>query len=764
MGWFGQSSQQSSELVLAALNKSQAIIEFDPSGQILTANSNFLTAMGYQLNEIQGQHHRMFVDNEYSKSNDYQNFWARLNNKEFVSDAFLRFGNGGKEVWIQALYNPVVDDNGKLLKIIKFATDISQQKQREQQAQETAKIARALDICQANVMLADNDLVICYVNDENKKMLKSRETELKTVFPNFNVDSLLGTCVDIFDSNPSHQRQMISALKESYTTHIKASGLTFRLIATPWLGLDNDRLGTVIEWLDVTEQIAQEKKEKRLASENKRIKLALDKCQASVMMADTDLNIVYLNDSVQEMMSHNEATLKTALPKFNAQALVGTCVDDFHQNPAHQRSMLEKLDKVYKTRLPVAVLIFDLIATPVFGDEGERLGTVVEWDDITEQLKQQEEGSKVASENARIKVALDKCQTNVMMADEDLNIIYLNDAVTKMFRKNEDKLQTVLPRFKVDSLIGTCVDDFHKNPAHQRGMLSKMKEAYDTRLSIAGLSFDLIASPVYGDECERIGTVVEWNDITEELAKQEDQAIANEKSRIRQALDSVSNNTMIANEHNEIIYMNNAINGMMNTAEADIKKVLPNFDAGNLVGQKMDVFHRNPAHQHRVIENLASTYKTQISVGARTFSLIANPILTPSGERMGTVVEWGDRTAEVAIEKEIDKLVDNASSGDLTKRVDTSDKDGFFKGLGDGLNRLVGVCEGVISDTVEMLDAMAHGNLTKRIEGDYEGTFDKLKEDANATVTNLTEIIARVNQSANTVASGLMKLLKATPT
>ncbi|WP_111978959.1 methyl-accepting chemotaxis protein [Algibacillus agarilyticus] len=738
-----------------AISKSQAVIEFDLEGNILTANDNFTSTVGYSLSEIQGRHHSLFVEPEYAQSTEYKEFWQRLNRGEFVSGDFKRIGKGNKEVWIKASYNPIFDMSGKPFKVVKYATDITEQKKSDVKAKQTADLANALNVCQANVMIADNDLNIVFVNDENMKMLKSREVELKTVLPNFNADSLVGTNVDIFHKNPSHQRTMLKALAQPYTTHIKAGNLTFRLIATPWHSLEGERIGTVVEWLDMTEELAHKDALAKIAAENARIKAALDKCQANVMMADNDLNIVYLNDSVQAMMQHNQAQLQTVLPRFNANDLIGTCVDDFHKNPAHQRSLLAGLTDVYQTRLSLAGLTFDLIATPVFDDEGARLGTVVEWDDVTAAIAKQALDDKLAADNARIKIALDRCQANVMMADNDLNIIYLNESVADMMQRNEAQLKTALPSFNASQLIGTCVDSFHKKPAHQRGMLEALKDVYKTKITVAGLTFNLTATPVFDEKNNKLGTVVEWDDITEALVlSTEQKRLADENSRVKQALDNVTTNTMIANADNEIIYMNSAIHSMMRTAENDIRQALPNFDANNLLGQKMDVFHKNPAHQHRLIESLSATFATEINVGARRFSLVANPIVSDEGSRIGTVVEWGDRTAEVSIEKEIDHLVESAVAGDLSIRIKTDDKSGFFEGLSTGLNRLVGVCEGVINDTVEMLDAMAHGNLTKRIEGDYQGGFGKLKEDANATVTKLTEIIARVNQSANTVASG----------
>jgi methyl-accepting chemotaxis protein len=110
---------------LAAISRSQAVIEFTPEGAILTANENFLTVLGYRLEEIKGQHHRMFVDPTYANSASYSQFWDRLRNGEFVADMFQRVGKGGKPVWIQASYNPIIDMNGKVCKVVKFATDVT---------------------------------------------------------------------------------------------------------------------------------------------------------------------------------------------------------------------------------------------------------------------------------------------------------------------------------------------------------------------------------------------------------------------------------------------------------------------------------------------------------------------------------------------------------------------------------------------------------------------------------------------------------------
>ena len=110
---------------LEALSRAQAIIEFTTNGEVITANENFLAAVGYRLEEIRGQHHRLFVEPAYGRSAEYEAFWSRLRHGECESAEFKRFGKGGREIWIQASYNPIFDLNRKVIKVVKFATDVT---------------------------------------------------------------------------------------------------------------------------------------------------------------------------------------------------------------------------------------------------------------------------------------------------------------------------------------------------------------------------------------------------------------------------------------------------------------------------------------------------------------------------------------------------------------------------------------------------------------------------------------------------------------
>lgn len=134
------------EAQVAALHRVQAVIEFALDGTILQANENFLQAMGYRLEEIQGKHHSLFVDPEQARSAGYRDFWARLGRGEYDAGQYRRFGKNQREIWIQASYNPVLDRQGRPYKVVKFATDITAQKL---QAADSAGQLAAIDKSQA---------------------------------------------------------------------------------------------------------------------------------------------------------------------------------------------------------------------------------------------------------------------------------------------------------------------------------------------------------------------------------------------------------------------------------------------------------------------------------------------------------------------------------------------------------------------------------------------------------------------------------------
>ncbi|MGF6694240.1 methyl-accepting chemotaxis protein [Metapseudomonas resinovorans] len=244
--------------------------------------------------------------------------------------------------------------------------------------------------------------------------------------------------------------------------------------------------------------------------------------------------------------------------------------------------------------------------------------------------------------------------------------------------------------------------------------------------------------------------------ITQAIDKVRDQLssaaqAASENIRIKSALDNCSTNVMIADGERNIIYMNKTVTSMLQNAEADLRKALPSFSVSKLLGGSIDQFHKNPEHQKRLLATFTSTFRAQIEVGGRTFGLVANPVISDSGERLGSVVEWADRTLEVNVEREVAGLVGAAANGDFSKRINEEGKTGFILNLATGLNQLVDTADKGLKDVSRMLGALAKGDLSQSISADYQGTFGELKDYSNETAQSLSRMLGQIREAADTI-------------
>ena len=158
------SNESNARGLMLALDRSLALIRFSPDGTIMTANDNFLKVMGYRLEDIQGKHHSIFVDADYARSSEYKEFWVKLRKGEFDSGEYKRFGKGGREVWIQATYNPVFDRNGNMREVVKVASDVTARKLEEAeyagQIAAIKKVQAVISFSMEGTILDANDLFL----------------------------------------------------------------------------------------------------------------------------------------------------------------------------------------------------------------------------------------------------------------------------------------------------------------------------------------------------------------------------------------------------------------------------------------------------------------------------------------------------------------------------------------------------------------------------------------------------------------------------
>jgi methyl-accepting chemotaxis protein len=369
-----------------------------------------------------------------------------------------------------------------------------------------------------------------------------------------------------------------------------------------------------------------------------------------------------------------------------------------------------------------------------------------------------EAAQKQAIEAGIIKRALDVSATAVMIADSHFAISYTNQSLAKMMQTVEAEMRKALPQFDSQQLIGSSIDRFHQNPQQQRQLLQNLTSTHKSDLRIEGLTFDLKASPIRGPQGEFLGTVVEWNNITEQLAKlQAEKAINDTNARIKQALDNSSTATLISDAEDIVIYVNDAMRGLTRQYQPQFNTQIANLSEHSWIGQSLAPLHHQLDGESQSLAARQSA-KRQFALKTASFSTQSNPILNADGEMLGRVIEWRDRTQEIQTENEIDDLIKSASNGDFRKVLPLDGKTGFLRTISEGLNRLTSTVNVALEEIVMLFSAMSQGDLTKRIRKDYAGEFAILKSNANTTVDKLNQLLLRIHEAAHNISRNASEL------
>lgn len=231
---------------------------------------------------------------------------------------------------------------------------------------------------------------------------------------------------------------------------------------------------------------------------------------------------------------------------------------------------------------------------------------------------------------------------------------------------------------------------------------------------------------------------------------------AGENQRLHYALDSVSAPVTVADTGGRFIYVNDAAIAMFRNALDDLRQALPGFDPAQLLGGNVEMF-QIPGLAAK-LPGLSGTLVDEATIGGHTFKWAASPIFDEARQRLGTAFEWADRTDELNVEHAVMGLVEKAAKGDLSQRIATENLHGFFQRLGDGVNLLVERTGSGLSEVEQVLQAVAEGDLTEQVQGDYEGTFAQLKASTNHTVEQLKQLLITISEAADAINTGAREI------
>ncbi|MBT5027374.1 MAG: methyl-accepting chemotaxis protein [Nitrospinaceae bacterium] len=448
--------------------------------------------------------------------------------------------------------------------------------------------------------------------------------------------------------------------------------------------------------------------------------------QISSMMENAPVNVIFCDPIDFKINYINPASVKTLktieqhLP-IRADQMMGQCIDIFHKNPAHQRKLLsDPRNLPYNAQIQVGPEVLDLLVSAINDDNENYLGPMVTWDVVTEKLKTENEVAKVSSmmENAPI---------NVLFADKDeFKITYANPASVNTLKTIEQHLP-----IRVDQLMGSPIDVFHKNPAHQRNILSDPKNLPHTaQIQVGPEVLDLLVSAIYDKDQNYIGPMVTWSVITEKIAteKRENESNENMKSVLT---DIASNAQTLAGASEELTATSQQMAGNAEETSAQ----------SNVVSAASDDVSTNIQTVAAGTEEMSASIN-EISQSAIKATEVTNSAVKLAESTNKTVTQLGESSREVGeVVKVITSIAEQTNLLALNATIEAARAGEAGKGFA------------VVANEVKEL-----ANQTAKATDEISSKIQAIQADTDSAVTAIGEISGVINEISdisNSIASAV---------
>ena len=375
-----------------------------------------------------------------------------------------------------------------------------------------------------------------------------------------------------------------------------------------------------------------------LLKSSEKLLASLESVQMNVLFADPKFNLVYANEKAKRTLSLIREDIRKEFG-VEVEDMVGGSIHRFHRDPQRIESILRDPRSLpHSAEFSFGDITLSTQINGIFSQNGQVAGFVVNWEDVTEQ-------KKIDTKIAQVTSMMENMPFNIMYADTDLKLQYMNPASSKTLKT----LEQYLPD-RVDNLVGQSIDIFHKNPAHQRKMLSDPKNLpHQANIQVGPEILDLLVSPIFDSDKNYIGAMVTWEVITKKLE------LETKTSQVTSMMENAPINILYADTDFQLQFMNPASNKTLKTLE----QYLPD-KVDNLVGQSIDIFHKNPAHQRKILSDPKNLpHRAQIQVGPEVLDLLVSAIYDQNQNHMGAMVSWEVITKKLEMERNEKELNDN---------------------------------------------------------------------------------------------------------